>query len=104
MVARIMKTKIILLSAIVVFLSAPVIAFDSDISTENKAAWEECVEIESWMTSPFTIELEEEQLVLECWMTSPFQIDVGEEEQVLECWMTSPFTIEVEEEQPVLEC
>ncbi len=54
---------------------------------------------ESWMTEPFSNELEAGQTV-ESWMTEPFSNEV-EAGQAVESWMTEPFNNELEAGQTI---
>ena len=69
---------------------APVVA--SDFYFEQvEILYEENLQIESWMTTPFKSSVVEEELNIESWMTTPFNTNIDEDRLKVESWMTTPF-------------
>jgi hypothetical protein len=59
--------------------------------------------IESWMSTPFEVSLEESEVGVEYWMTTPFEMEFSEAEMPFEAWMAIPFEDKAVEEQLVVE-
>jgi len=47
--------------------------------------------LESWMTAPFEVPLQESETIVEQWMKTPIQIGFPEDETAVEAWMAVPF-------------
>ena len=72
------------------FYEAPVVARDFYFE-QVEILYEENLQIESWMTTPFISSVVEEELNIESWMTTPFNTNIDEDRLKVESWMTAPF-------------
>jgi hypothetical protein len=86
----------------VIYETNPVMENWMSVPFETEVS-EEVLEVESWMTSEFTNDLEEFGPALEVWMTTPFERFLDEEMVTVENWMTQPFDNELYEEPLILE-
>jgi hypothetical protein len=78
-----MSNEFALLDEPVVYLSYTVARAD--------VVYEEAINTEAWMTSPFEASLPEAGISVEPWMMSPFDSGLTENELSVERWMTTPF-------------